>query len=678
MFRIISLFIFISISFTAQSQYYLLGPGAQQLGNGEIRLTNDEDSEVGAIWAPQKKDRTKDFIIKSEVFFGIPSKGDGADGMAFVMHNTCRNIGGKQTMGGKDMGYKDISPSIIVELDSYLNSSDPNDRHIGILRNGNSDHTAPGSIPPVPFVNTLKDGVWHSFNIEWIAATHRLNVYFDDIFITSLAEDIVNTVFNGKNEVFWGFTASTGSAYNEHKIKLPEIPDTHKATICQGETVKYKDISPSYVHDNGSVLSWSPTTGINNTSAQYPEFSPTKTTKYVLTISDECGSVIRRNFAITVLEKSTSTTVASICDGENYTFNGKEYNATGTYTAILTNAKGCDSTATLMLTVNMPSESTTVASICDDEKYTFNGKEYGEVGTYIASLTNAKGCDSTATLVLSYRPFVRTIEGSDYACEGDTLYFSVENGDQSATLRWYLDGYELTKLRNKDFVNLKLTDPGTYKLRLDASHLACQASDVFSLFVSPAPVAQFEYAINEADFEITLTDLSVPINIVNEDKTVIIPQTALWTVTRSDGIFETFNGDAGPVTISHQVGILLVNLTVNNSYGCVDTAKQVLKTDTISRLFVPTAFCPTHRSQGLHKFAPTGTGLRKYIIYVYDSWGNTVWFSNVLTPEGQPADAWTGECKGGLMPAGTYNWKVEVVYKSGKSETRWGNLSLLR
>ena len=50
-----------------------------------------------------------------------------------------------------------------------------------------------------------------------------------------------------------------------------------------------------------------------------------------------------------------------------------------------------------------PSSSTTNVSICRNSSYSFNGTTYTTPGTYTATLTNGGGCDSTATLVLSYK-----------------------------------------------------------------------------------------------------------------------------------------------------------------------------------------------------------------------------------------------------------------------------------
>ncbi len=121
------------------------------------------------------------------------------------------------------------------------------------------------------------------------------------------------------------------------------------------------------------------------------------------TVNNPCG-VSTATKTITVIAAcvpTSSITTASICSGNAYNFNGTFYTTAGTYTAHLTNAAGCDSTASLVLTVNQPTSSTTTASICAGSSYNFNGNNYSTSGSFTAHLTNAVGCDSAATLVLT-------------------------------------------------------------------------------------------------------------------------------------------------------------------------------------------------------------------------------------------------------------------------------------
>jgi hypothetical protein len=83
----------------------------------------------------------------------------------------------------------------------------------------------------------------------------------------------------------------------------------------------------------------------------------------------------------------------------SYDWNGQTYTQSGTYTYTTTNAVGCDSTATLVLTVNNSTTSSTTQEACGT--YTWNGQTYTQSGTYTYNTTNTAGCDSTATLILT-------------------------------------------------------------------------------------------------------------------------------------------------------------------------------------------------------------------------------------------------------------------------------------
>ena len=133
---------------------------------------------------------------------------------------------------------------------------------------------------------------------------------------------------------------------------------------------------------------------------------------------------------LTINQSTTSTTTITACD--SYTWNEVTYTTSGTYTKYLTggNAVGCDSlTATLILTINQSTTSTTTITACDS--YTWNEETYTTSGTYTKVFTggNAAGCDSTATLVLTIHqsPAAPAInaEGPTTFCEGGsvTLYF---------------------------------------------------------------------------------------------------------------------------------------------------------------------------------------------------------------------------------------------------------------
>ena len=112
---------------------------------------------------------------------------------------------------------------------------------------------------------------------------------------------------------------------------------------------------------------------------------------------------------------------ATICYGETYKWNGKEYSESGVYKDTLQSAQGCDSIVTLNLTV-LPEVVGTEesATICYGESYRWQGVEYFEAGVYKDTLQSAQGCDSIVTLNLTVLPEVVGTEESATICYGES------------------------------------------------------------------------------------------------------------------------------------------------------------------------------------------------------------------------------------------------------------------
>ena len=118
---------------------------------------------------------------------------------------------------------------------------------------------------------------------------------------------------------------------------------------------------------------------------------------YTFTTTNASGCDSTATLNLTINNATSSTTDVTACD--SYDWNGITYTASGSYTFTTTNASGCDSTATLNLTINNATSSTTDVTACDS--YDWNGTTYTASGSYTFTTTNASGCDSTATLNLT-------------------------------------------------------------------------------------------------------------------------------------------------------------------------------------------------------------------------------------------------------------------------------------
>jgi gliding motility-associated-like protein len=182
----------------------------------EVTLTIDQGNLFGTMWSNQEILFNEDFLIESELFFGLNDW--GADGIAFVLQPQSSNAGG---LGG-GIGYAGISPSIAIEFDTYYNSgSDPltND-HVAIIKNGQPFLLGPHSefITPIDIGN-VENGQWHTATFQWTASTQKLKLIFDGVQLFDVTINL-GAIFPNNNSVFWGFTSATGGANNLHKVKI--------------------------------------------------------------------------------------------------------------------------------------------------------------------------------------------------------------------------------------------------------------------------------------------------------------------------------------------------------------------------------------------------------------------------------------------------------------------------
>src|SRR5678810_686842 len=123
---------------------------------------------------------------------------------------------------------------------------------------------------------------------------------------------------------------------------------------------------------------------------------------YIDTLTTTAGCDSIATLILSVNPVLTDTTSVTVCTSAlPYTWNGQSITAPGTYTDTLTTTAGCDSIATLILAVNPVLTDTTSVTLCTSQlPYLWNGTSITTAGTYIDTLTTTAGCDSIATLIL--------------------------------------------------------------------------------------------------------------------------------------------------------------------------------------------------------------------------------------------------------------------------------------
>lgn len=94
----------------------------------------------------------------------------------------------------------------------------------------------------------------------------------------------------------------------------------------------------------------------------------------------------------------------SICDNESFLFEGIDYTSQGNHQHSLLTAAGCDSIRTLCLSVRATTAGDTTANHCDAFSWHGQSFSYGNIPPLITdTLVNTAGCDSVATLHLTLR-----------------------------------------------------------------------------------------------------------------------------------------------------------------------------------------------------------------------------------------------------------------------------------
>lgn len=211
-FVLFALFVCLNVSL---AQVKLVGT-ARKLEENRYRLTREIPSSVGAVWSESTIDFNEAFEVNFDIFLGC-GKNMG-DGVAFVFQQQ-----GSKALGnvGSGLGYKGISPSLIIEFDNYLNEFESffpsSETHVAILKNGSNDHLSANNLAGPVLINPEKSGSnnrckYHKVSVVWEPGTQTLEVFVDDKFVLSYTGDVINSVFKGKSEAFWGFTAASSKS----------------------------------------------------------------------------------------------------------------------------------------------------------------------------------------------------------------------------------------------------------------------------------------------------------------------------------------------------------------------------------------------------------------------------------------------------------------------------------
>ncbi|HWY37677.1 MAG TPA: PKD domain-containing protein, partial [Bacteroidia bacterium] len=421
-------------------------------------------------------------------------------------------------------------------------------------------------------------------------------------------------------------TATVGVIVNP----LP-IVTANGATVCLGASINMSA-------GGGVTYSWSgPNTYASNVqNPNIPNAAANMTGSYVVTVTDANGCV-NANVAQVTVNPIPNVTVSSgtICAGNTTTLN-----ALGANSYNWTPVTGLN-TSTGASVIAGPALTTT----------------YTVVGT---DLNGCKDTVRTSVTVIPL-PALSITPKNSTGCAPVCVSYS-NTTSATGTCSWVLgDGSTSASCAPNHCFNIAGNYISVLTL-VDAN--GCKNSDSAKITVYPMPTADFGFGPQPT----TILD---PVIYFNNLSAGAFITSYGWTFG------EPLHGISTLSNPSHTYldpGTYPVQLVVKSNYGCKDSVTKTVVIGEDYFLYVPNAFTPNDDGTNDYFFAK-GEGIKSFKMYIFDRWGNQVFFADDISK------AWDGRfmAKGSdILQEDVYIWKIELTTFRNEPKMLKGTVSLLK
>ena len=588
----------------------------QNYSSGCLHLTPENvGSNKTAIWRKEKINLDLPFDTLFSVYLG--ANDNGADGIAFVLHDDPSGLNAIGTEGGR-LGYAlepsytspFVSKSLAVEFDNFYNSGIYGDipcDHISVIKNGDMDNplfnlgNTNGLSPSVqasPSACNVEDGNIHTARIKWTpnpaTGIARYEIYFDDLTTPryNLSNVDYNTIFGGVRQVYGGWTGATGGNTSEQYVC-----GIQKRQLCSGTLFN----EPLASGISGSTFSWTTPavaglsgnlngsgTSINNTLV-----NATLSTQYAQYIVSPTANGCPGPQKIIAAEIKAPATVTNpnytICSNENtnITLTGDQTGITYSWASI----------AVTGITGNSAGTGGSIAQVLINSTSAAVNVVYQVTPTY----NGCAGAVKEITVTVNPAPTL-IINNPAGACSPSTVNLTaaaVTSGSAaSLTYTYFTDAAGISALASPS----SIAASGTYYIKgINAGNCADIKSVVVT--VSPKPVFSISKTDAAACGSSGLGSLTITAAMGNYDIDL-----------NGDGIYEYTNQTpaANIVTLSGlAVGTVIKDVTIRSvSTGCISDVNTVNTSITApsapSNTTSSTAICADGTSTRALTAAPAG------------------------------------------------------------------------
>lgn len=239
--------------------------GNAAISSAALRLASNVGNQVGSAFLSNPLTIGPDTSFTTRWVFRVHGTADGADGLTFTIQGVGANAIGA---AGGGIGYDGLGQSLAVEVDNYAGATDPNANHLGILSNGSVGTHLATFTPGWDLENAASHTVW----VEYDGPANQLRVYAAQGVVAErpaspvMAATVDLPTLVG-SQAWFGFTAATGGAFNNHDIEAwnlsvnafalpapPVIVSPGNQTTVLGVAVNQQ---MQATDPNGELLTWS-------------------------------------------------------------------------------------------------------------------------------------------------------------------------------------------------------------------------------------------------------------------------------------------------------------------------------------------------------------------------------------------------------------------------------------
>ena len=398
---------------------------------------------------------------------------------------------------------------------------------------------------------------------------------------------------------------------------------------------------------------------------------PPVTTVYTLTAIAEtippfCTGQPGTTHTVEVFQTFIQPLSAQICFGDSLYLGDAYYNTAGVYFDTLQSIDGCDSVLATTLTITALDTTYLTDTSCDPM----------QTGVFTDVTTDDNGCDSTTITTVTWVLADTTLLQSNTCDELSSGVFTDLYTGQSGCDSIVIETVTFIP-PDSTWIPGQTCDPfmaGTFISVLQNTN-GCDSFIIETVMLIPADTTILSGETCEPSMAGVFTRLLT--NAGGCDSTVIETIVLLPSDTTIVQQLTCLPQDVGTV---QQV--------FTNVFGCdsifwtitiLAPADSCIVPEIHREIFIPNVFSPN--DDGINDFFFISSHPEAVtdipIMRIYDRWGGLV-FERIGPLPNVPSDGWDGKANEEDINPGVFVWVAEVIYADGKTETLYGDVTLVR